>query len=243
MLTDELTVRIANAKAGQPVKLGRSKAVYDIGDGLCYVELIPSLHSFTFSRNENVEGTDALRLDFYEMAAARLSAAGIHHAFVSRASSTAYVALFCTEVPYEVIVKNVATGSTIRKYPGLFPEGHRFSSPIIKFDYRTDPEDQCLAEDYLTELGVNVSEVRDIALRTNVTLREWLKPLDLWDFCIVIGSDRGGRPCVISEISPDAMRLRKADGTPVDKDLFRRGASADQIIESWSTLIAQLRNS
>ena len=58
----------------------------------------------------------------------------------------------------------------------------------MKFDYRTDPEDQPIAEDYVRELGLDTQRMKDIALLLlNETLQRWLTPLDLWDFCIIIG--------------------------------------------------------
>jgi phosphoribosylaminoimidazole-succinocarboxamide synthase len=202
--------------------------------------MIPTLNSFTFSREAVVPGTDKIRLDFYEMAAARMTVAGVPSVFKYRVDETSYVARFCPSPPVEVIVKNVSAGSTLRKYPGLFAAGHQFTRPVVKFDYRTDPEDQAIADDYVRELGLDVQRVKDIALQTNNILRDWLAPRSLWDFCIIVGLDDTGKYWVNSEISPDSMRLKDADGSSLDKDLFRRGASEDAILTAWSGLVAEL---
>src|SRR5579862_2266965 len=146
-------IREEREMRGTLIKQGNSKRIFSSGDGLCVVELIPSLSSFTYSRYEDVEGTEVLRLDFYEMAAARLAEAGIHTAFRERVAPNAYLADLCSESPFEVIVKNVAQGSTTRKYPGLFEDGMRLPFPVVKFDYRTSPEDQPIAEDYVRAYG------------------------------------------------------------------------------------------
>jgi len=220
---------------------GRSKRLWLLDGGACLVELVPSLRSFTHARDEMVDGTAALRLDFYEAVAGPLAAAGVPVAFRYRVDDHRYVADYHPAPPFEVIVKNVATGSTVRKYPGLFAEGHRFFPPVVKFDYRTDPEDEPIGEDYLRDLGVPVDRFRVLALRVNAVLGALLSPADLWDFCLVVGLDPRGEPSVISEISPDCMRLRDTDGRPLDKDLFRAGASHEEIVKVWRGLVGRIR--
>jgi phosphoribosylaminoimidazole-succinocarboxamide synthase len=235
---DNATV-LAN-EASEPTFSGISKKVYDLRDGRCLVRMVPSLTSFTHDRHEIVPGTDRIRLDFYERAAGQLTKAGILCVFEQRIDDTAYIARFCPSPPFEVIVKNVAAGSTLRKYPGLFKAGERFATPVVKFDFRTVPEDQPIAEDYVREYGLDVNRMKAIALEVNDVMRQWLAPRVLWDFCVVIGMDIAEQYYVASEISPDCMRLRSPEGAPLDKDLFRRGASANEICRIWSELVASL---
>jgi phosphoribosylaminoimidazole-succinocarboxamide synthase len=215
---------------------GRSKRVWIHDDHTCTVELVPSLRSFTYGRDEMIDRTDELRLDFYEAAATRLRREGVPTVFRERLSPRAYLADYAPGPPVEVIVKNRAVGSTTRKYPGLFEEGTPFTPPVVKFDYRTEPEDQPIGEDYLRHLGIAVERWRDAALQCNQALRAWLRPADLWDICFVMGHDVEDRLTISSEISPDCMRLRDVDGTPLDKDLFRQGASAEQLVSVWARL-------
>jgi len=221
---------------------GRSKKLWHVGDGTCVVELIPSLRSFTYERDELVDQTDVLRLDFYELAAQRLAAEGVPTVFRERLSPRSYRADYAPGPPFEVIVKHRAVGSTMRKYPGLFTEGQELVPPVVKFDYRTDPEDQPIGEDYLRHLGIPVESWRDLALRCSQALHRWLRPADLWDICFVLGTGPGGRLTISSEISPDCMRLRSPQGTPLDKDLFRRGASAEALVDVWQHLVDAVRS-
>lgn len=219
---------------------GRSKKLWLLDEHTCLVELIPSLRSYTYNRDEFVAGTAELRLDFYELAARWLADRGIRTAFLRRWDGIRYFARYQPAPPFEVIVKNVANGSTTRKYPGLFSEGHRFSAPVVKFDYRTEPEDEPIGEGYLHELGVPVARFQEIALQCNEILAERLAPLDLWDFCLIIGVGEG-EPSIVSEISPDCMRLKGPDGEAFDKDLFRRGGSAAEILQTWQDLLDGVR--
>ncbi|GAA2142521.1 hypothetical protein GCM10009760_27730 [Kitasatospora kazusensis] len=225
---------------GAPDIVGRSKRLWRRDDGTCEIEIIPSLRSFTYDRDELIPATAKLRLDFYQAAAARLAERGIRTVFRERLSDSSYLADFVPGPPFEVIVKNLATGSTTVKYPGLFAEGHRFEPPVVKFDFRVDPEDQPIGEDYLKALGVDTDAYRRTALACNEALRDWLAPLDLWDFCLVIGDGPDGQPVINSEISPDCMRLRDPQGRPLDKDLFRQGASAHEIVAAWTDLVRRI---
>ena len=133
-------------------------------------------------------------------------------------------------------MKNVATGSTTRKYPELFPEGHVFQRPVVKFDFRNDLEDQPIADDYVREAGLDPKALKRIALRINELLKSWLAPRNLVDFCLVIGESVSGELLITSEISPDCMRLKDVDGSSLDKDLFRFGASGSEIVRVWGEL-------
>ncbi len=220
---------------------GRSKRIYRFDQGLCLVELLPTLDSFTTDRHEIVEGTAELRLDFHEIACERLAAAGVATAFVRREDRLTYVARWLPGPPFEVIVKNRAVGSTLRKYPGLFPPFAPFDPPVVRFDYRATPEDQPIGEDYLRAAGIDPAPLRRQALRINQALREWLAPLDLLDICFIFGPDGRGDPVLTSEVSPDCFRLQDARGESYDKDLFRQKASPETIITRWRGLVDSIR--
>lgn len=221
----------------EPDIVGRSKKLWLLPGDRCLIEIIPSLRSFTYNRDELVPETGSLRLDFYERAAARLARDGIRTAFLRRVSPTCYLAAYHPAPPFEVVVKNRAVGSTLVKYPGLFEKDQRLPAPVVKFDYRTDPEDQPIAEDYLRALDLPVERLRQLALAVNDTLASWLHPVEVWDFCLIFGFTADRTPVLISEVSQDCMRLRQADGTSLDKDLFRRGAGHAEISTAWRKLL------
>lgn len=223
-----------------PAIRGRSKEVWELGRGECLVRLLPTLRSYTHARDEVVPRTEVLRLDFYELAAERLAAAGVPTVFRERLGPDLYRAAFRPHPPVETIVKNAAYGSTLRNYPGLFAEGARFGRPVVKFDLRLEPEDVPIADDYVRELGLRVEEVKALALAVNDELRAWLAPREVVDFCLVVAAD-GDAYTVVSEISPDCMRIRSGDGAAWDKDLFRAGASPERIVERWQALVDDVR--
>ena len=223
-----------------PLKVGRSKVLYEVDENVCLVRMVPSLTSFTFGLHREVPGTDVLRLNFYEKAVAVLKAFGLQTAFRQRVGPALYLADLCAENPFEVIVKNFATGSTTKFYPGLFAEGYKFREPVVKFDYRRDPEDLPIAPDYLREAGCDPEEFKEVAISTNKALAEWLEPRVLIDFCIVLGERQDGTTVITSELSPDCMRLKSPEGQSLDKDLFRRGGSDEEILSTWTGLVENL---
>lgn len=230
-------------KKGKPYYEGRSKRIYKIDEAHCLVTLIPTLSSFTYQRHRVVPGTAEIRLDFYEIAAKQFHEHGILTAFIERVDEVSYVAKLCSNPPFEVIVKNFAVGSTIRKYPGLFPEMFPFNPPVVKFDYRTAPEDQPIAEDYLRAKGYDPDEFRRRALKINEVLQNWLSPLVILDFCLIFGETSDSQLVATSEISPDSMRLKEKVDEKLcdyDKDLFRKGKSDTEIVQRWGDLLKKI---
>jgi len=64
---DEVKKNLSYYLSKDPIKKGRSKHLYLYKDNLCLVKLIPDLRSYTFDREESIEGTDVLRLDFFNL--------------------------------------------------------------------------------------------------------------------------------------------------------------------------------
>ncbi len=238
-----MSVEIVNDVLNEePLVKGKSKLLFGYDTDHYVAQLIPSLSSFTYNRYEMVEKTQNLRLDFYEMAVALLNAHDVPTAFVKRLDGDKYLTRKCTSPPFEVIVKNYAVGSTQRKYPGLFPKNHKFEEPIVKFDYRIDPEDVPISDDYLKAYGEDPELLKKLALKTNALLCEWLYPNVLVDFCLIFGDNSDGELCITSEISPDCMRLKSPNGESLDKDLFRDGKAHDEIVDTWTQLISDIRS-
>ncbi|MDI6818409.1 phosphoribosylaminoimidazolesuccinocarboxamide synthase [Methanothermobacter thermautotrophicus] len=132
-------------------------------------------------------------------------------------------------IPIEVITRNIAAGSIVRRFP--FTEGQEFVPPLIQMDYKSDEHgDPMLNDDIILALGIatrdELEEIRRITLQINSVLRDFLKSrgLILPDFKLEFGRDSSGRIRLGDEVSPDTCRLWDMEtGEPLDKDIFRRG--------------------
>ncbi|NYB52178.1 MAG: phosphoribosylaminoimidazolesuccinocarboxamide synthase [Methanobacteriaceae archaeon] len=140
-------------------------------------------------------------------------------------------------IPLEVITRNIATGSLVRRFP--FKEGQTFEPPIIQMDYKNDEyHDPMLNDDIILALGFASSEdlqtIRQTTLKINQVLKEFLKKRGLLfpDFKIEYGRDHKGNIVLGDEISPDTCRFWDSKTRDIlDKDLFRKGESG--VIEAY----------
>ena len=131
-------------------------------------------------------------------------------------------------IPLEVIVRNVAAGSLVKRYP--FREGDVLNPTVIMLDYKDDTRhDPMVNDDIIFALGLVTREelltIRKTALKVNDLLRTYLAGLSitLVDFKLEFGRFRD-KILVGDEISMDSMRLW--DGKTkesLDKDVYRFG--------------------
>jgi len=130
-------------------------------------------------------------------------------------------------IPLEIIARNIAAGSAVRKYP--FKEGQRLIPPVLVIDFKSDAYgDPMLNDDLIRALRLategELATVRELTLRVNVILKDYLgkRGLLLPDFKLEFGKSRDGKILVADEISCDTCRLwLKDSGQSVDKDVFR----------------------
>ncbi len=140
-------------------------------------------------------------------------------------------------IPLEVITRNIAAGSLLRRYP--FEPKQTFDPPIIQIDYKSDEYgDPMLNDDIAIALGLiekeNLEKIKEITLKINKVLRKFLESKGLLfpDFKIEYGYDTEGNIVLGDEISPDTCRFWDAETCDIlDKDLFRQGESG--VIEAY----------
>jgi phosphoribosylaminoimidazole-succinocarboxamide synthase len=156
-----------------------------------------------------------------------LEASGIRTHFVEQLSPVDMLVKRLEIVPLEVIVRNIAAGSFVKRY-GV-EEGKEFKHPTFEFSYKDDPlgdplinDSHALAMELATEDEIDY--IRHDALKVNDILKEFFRKrgIILVDFKLEFGRHKG-QILLGDEISPDTCRFWDAETRKkLDKDRFRQ---------------------
>lgn len=151
---------------------------------------------------------------------------GISTHFVEQLSPNEMLIKKLTIVPLEVIMRNRAAGSFVKRYGA--PEGLVFAQPTFEFSYkRDDLGDPLINESHALALGIateaDIKSIRETAIRVNDLLKTFFEErgITLVDFKLEFGHHKG-EMLLGDEISPDTCRFwDAATGKKLDKDRFR----------------------
>ena len=171
---------------------------------------------------------------------------GVETQFIDLPEENIMLAKKLDMIPIEVIVRNIATGSLVRKYP--IEDGTKLDPPIVQMDFKDDEyHDPMLNDSIITALGIATQEEIDIltekALKINDILTKFFKDagIILVDYKVEFGKDKDGKILLGDEISPDGCRLWDAETLGMlDKELFRKGKDSevmDAYIEVYNRII------
>ena len=163
---------------------------------------------------------------------------GVETQFIDLPEPNVMLAKRLEMIPIEVIVRNIATGSLIRKYP--FDEGTKLNPPLVQMDYKDDEyHDPMLNRSLIQALGIATDEEVDIlverALKINEVLSKFFADagIILVDFKVEFGKDKDGNILLGDEISPDGCRLWDSETLEMmDKELFRKGKD-DEVMDAY----------
>lgn len=156
-----------------------------------------------------------------------LAQAGVPTHFVQGLSDREMLTLHLSIVPLEVVVRNRATGSLVKRLN--LEEGLILDPPLVEFFYKNDPlGDPLLTEDHIQLLKLAdescVAELKKRALRINELLTPFFQErgMVLVDFKLEFG-EQNGKLFLADEISPDTCRFWDVkSGESLDKDRFRK---------------------
>lgn len=135
----------------------------------------------------------------------------------------------CQIAPIEVIVRNVATGSLVKRLG--FKEGQMLDFALVEFCLKDDAlGDPFINDEHckllkLVQKNEDIEKIKQIARKINEILSKFFdsKNLRLIDFKIEFGYNPQGELVLADEISPDSCRFwDKATNKKLDKDIFRQ---------------------
>ena len=211
---------------GPLLHTGKAKSVYDWDDDHVLVEFRDDLTAFDAEKKASRAGKGLVNCQISAKLFTLLTEHGIENHFVRLVSDTEMLCRKVDIVMLEVIVRNYAAGSLIRRYP--FEDGMELPHPIVNMDLKNDAyHDPLVNTDIALALGVanlqEQREMREMGLRVNEVLSPYFDEMGLIlaDFKIEIGRFKG-KLIVADELSPDTMRLwDKETRRSLDKDVFR----------------------
>jgi phosphoribosylaminoimidazole-succinocarboxamide synthase len=214
-------------KQGELVYTGKAKSLYRTDTpGELLVQFRDDITAFDGGKKEVLPRKGAFNARVSAKIFRLLEENGIPTHFIRMDGDSAMIVRSLTMIPLEVIVRNIAAGSLVRRYP--FTEGAPLKPPVIVIDYKDDARhDPMLNDDIIIALQLlsreELARVREMALRVNEVLVRFFDAIDitLVDFKLEFGKDRA-KIIVGDEISMDSMRLwDKSTGESLDKDVYR----------------------
>jgi phosphoribosylaminoimidazole carboxylase/phosphoribosylaminoimidazole-succinocarboxamide synthase len=130
---------VEGLKVGKQLIEGKTKIVYDLpGEpGCCLIVSKDRITCGDGARAHDLEGKAKISNDTLSKVFAFLNHSGVKSHFVRRHSDTSFVGRKCAMIPIECVTRRVATGSFLKRNPGV-PEGYRFSPPKIEFFFKDD---------------------------------------------------------------------------------------------------------
>lgn len=207
---------------------GKAKKVFATDDpDLCVVSYKDDATAFNGKKKGTIVGKGVVNNRMSNFMFKMLEENGIHTHYVEELNDRDTVVKKVEIVPLEVIVRNRAAGSFSKKY-GV-PEGSDLASPILEFDYKSDPLDDPLVNNYhILALGLATQEeidtIASMALKIDQLMIDFFKKcnVELVNFKLEFGRFHG-EIVLADEISPDTCRFWDLDThEKLDKDRFRR---------------------
>ncbi|KAG9282748.1 hypothetical protein AMEX_G1441 [Astyanax mexicanus] len=229
----EMASVTTDLKLGKKLNEGKTKQIFELPGEPGHV-LVQSKDQITAGnavRKDQMEGKAAIANKTTSCVFKLLQEAGVKTAFVRQHSDTAFVASHCEMIPIEWVCRRIATGSFLKRNPGV-KEGYRFSplklEMFFKDDANNDPqwsEEQLLAASFdLAGVSIGRCEV-DIMSKSTVAIFEILEKAwatqncTLVDMKIEFGINVATKEVVLADvIDNDSWRLWPAGDRSQQKD-------------------------
>jgi phosphoribosylaminoimidazole-succinocarboxamide synthase len=223
---------------------GKAKSVYttEHPDELLVVYR-DDMTAFNGEKHDIVANKGKLNARACEFFMGLLEETGVITHFLRMVSDTSMLVRKLEMIPLEVVVRNVAAGSFVTRYP--FTNGQSLDPPIVTFDYKSDERgDPMITPDIIVALGIataeEIDQMKSAALQVNSILKDFfeLSGIIFVDFKLEFG--RAGEIIYLGdEISMDAMRLwDKETHESLDKDVYRFGKG--DVIQAYKTLLDRI---
>nr|XP_048704156.1 bifunctional phosphoribosylaminoimidazole carboxylase/phosphoribosylaminoimidazole succinocarboxamide synthetase isoform X3 [Caretta caretta] len=220
-------------KLGKKINEGKTKEVYELPDlaGCVMMQSKDQITAGNAARKDHMEGKAAISNATTSCVFQLLHESGIKTAFVRKHSDTAFIAAQCEMIPIEWVCRRIATGSFLKRNPGV-KEGYKFYPPKIEMFYKDDAaNDPQWSEEQLIEakfcfagLTIGQNEVDIMAHSTQAIFeileKSWLpQNCTLVDMKIEFGVNITTKEIVLADvIDNDSWRLWPSGDRSQQKD-------------------------
>lgn len=214
---------------GRQLYEGKAKKVFETDDPELYiVEYKDDATAFNGQKRGTIVGKGVINNKITNKMMTYLMEKGIPTHFVKELSDRETLVKKVEIIPLEVIVRNRATGSFVKRF-GV-QDGMEFDMPVVEFSYKNDElgdppinTSQALALKLAT--ADEIKEIKKYALAINAAMRSFFLNIgvELVDFKLEFGRLPGGGIVLADEISPDTCRFWDVKTKDkLDKDRFRQ---------------------
>ncbi|XP_072605046.1 bifunctional phosphoribosylaminoimidazole carboxylase/phosphoribosylaminoimidazole succinocarboxamide synthetase isoform X5 [Vulpes vulpes] len=218
---------------GKKLYEGKTKEVYELLDspGKVLLQSKDQITAGNAARKNHLEGKAAISNKTTSCIFQLLKEAGIKTAFTRMCGETAFIAPKCEMIPIEWVCRRIATGSFLKRNPGV-KEGYKFYPPKVelffKDDANNDPqwsEEQLIAAKFcFAGLVIGQTEVDIMSHATQAIFeileKSWLpQNCTLVDMKIEFGVDVTTKEIVLADvIDNDSWRLWPSGDRSQQKD-------------------------
>ncbi|OEF97012.1 phosphoribosylaminoimidazolesuccinocarboxamide synthase [Desulfuribacillus alkaliarsenatis] len=230
---------------GQMLYEGKAKKIFRTDDeNIYWVVYKDDATAFNGAKKGQVANKGLLNNKISSLFFKMLKKEGIDNHFIENISENEQLIKKVEIINVEVVVRNVATGSLVKRLG--FTEGEELSEPIVEFYYKNDAlNDPFINEDHIKILKLadpgQVQQMREQGLRVNTVLKRFMEQLGiiLVDFKLEFGVDSEGKVLLADEISPDTCRFWDIKTQEkLDKDRFRQDLGG--VEEAYQEILKRL---
>jgi len=228
---------------------GKAKILYEGPEpGTVVAYFKDDATAFNAQKKAVLEGKGVLNNRISEYIMAHLNRIGVPTHFIKRLNMREQLLREAEIIPLEVVVRNVAAGSIVKRF-GL-TEGEALPRSIVEFYYKNDAlQDPLVGEEHITAFNwattQDIDDMLALALRVNDFVGGLFAAagIRLVDFKLEFGrvydQNEMMRVILADEISPDSCRLWDMEsGEKMDKDRFR--SDLGHVTEAYAEVARRL---
>jgi phosphoribosylaminoimidazole-succinocarboxamide synthase len=220
-------------KKGKKLYEGKAKIIYATSDKNLVIQYFKDdATAFNNLKKSTIEGKGVLNNRISEHILTNLNQIGIKNHLVKRLNMREQIIKFVEIIPIEFIVRNIATGSIIKRL-GI-EDGTILKEPLIEYCLKDDKlGDPIIAEEHIFAFNWatenEIKKIKKMILRINDFMIGMFRGvgIKLIDFKLEFGrlkEDDKNEIILADEISPDTCRLWDSlTDKKLDKDRFRKG--------------------